>query len=413
MKKFFLILVLLPIFGISQNNLKSGKIVFSDGFVRKGLINDVNWRDTFTKIDFKLNENAKTESFSVDEVDYFMIDGEKYKSANVKLNTSAIKDQKLSNTREPKIIEETVFVKVLAESNSIELYQVYYNYIPNYLLSQDDEITTLIYHRYVKQGKIFANNQFRNQLYRSLDCLEASKYRKYEYEADDLLDLLKAHFKCKEIDDALVLYNKDTERIEFKIRPKLGLIFSQVTSDFNGYANYNYTIKPDRETNISFGVEFEFILPFKSKSYSIFVEPTYVSNSSFAKSSEFSQGGNGLSSLTAGVFVDYQAIEVPVGVKKYIRLNSNSNLFIAGSGIFALNLDSTLETRFFTVDDAPRGLVNFDVKNIFGLGLNLGYELNNKYTIELKYSFNREIEDIVGFASKYNHFGVYLGYKIL
>ncbi|QSS97867.1 hypothetical protein [Psychroflexus sp. ALD_RP9] len=412
MKKFFFILVLLPIFGISQNNLKSGKIVFSDGFVRKGLINDVNWRDAFTQIDFKLNENAKTESFSVDEVDYFMVDGEKYKSANVKLNTSAIKDQKLSNTKEPKIIEKTVFVKVLAESNSIELYQVYYNYIPNYLLSQDDEITTLIYHRYVKQGKIFANNQFRNQLYRSLDCLEASKYRKYEYKADDLLDLLKAHFKCKEIDDALVLYNKDTERIEFNIRPKLGVITSQVTSDFTAFENFKYEISPDRQTNISFGVEFEFLLPFRSKSYSIFIEPTYVSNSSTARSPVVEQGP-GLASRSAEVFVDYQAIEVPIGVKKYFRLNSNSNLFIAGSGIFALNLDSTLEARFISNNTEPRAVFNFDVKNIFGFGLNLGYELNNKYSIELKYSFNREIEDIVGFASKYNHFGVYLGYKIL
>ncbi len=411
MKKFLLLLFLSAI-GFSQNNLKPGKIVFTNGYVKKGLINNVNWRDTFTQIEFKLNENAKTETHKIDKIDYFMVGGEKYKKANIKINISGIKDQELSNTREPKILVENTFVKVLAETKTVELYQVYYNGIPNYLVSIDDEITTLIYHRYTERASILENNDFRGQLYRLLGCLDANVYRKFTYDSNDLVELIKKHATCKGNEDSLVLFDKEAEAGKFNIKPKLGLISNQVTSDFTAFENFQYEIKPDRQTNISFGVEFEFVLPFRSKSYSIFFEPTYVSNSSTARSPNVDQGP-GLASRSAEVFVDYQAIEMPVGVKKYFRLNSDSKLFIAGSAIFAFNLDSTLEARFISNTDEPRGVFNFDVKNIFGFGLNLGYELNQKYSIELKYSFNREIEDIVGFSSIYNHFGVYLGYNIL
>lgn len=137
------------------------------------------------------------------------------------------------------------------------------------------------------------------------------------------------------------------------------------------------------------GVELEFILGFNKNKWAIIVEPTYQ---------YFKADGEERTNLS-NTDVDYKSIEFPVGIRHYLFLNNNSKFFINGSFIYNIILNSNVR--------------NLDAYLNGNMGFGIGYNLNNKYSIEFRSYTNKNI--LYGYndwSSEYKTLSIIFGYKI-
>jgi hypothetical protein len=97
---------------------------------------------------------------------------------------------------------------------------------------------------------------------------------------------------------------------------------------------------------------------------------------------------------------DYTSIEVPVGVRYYIPLeNDAANMFLNTGASFDLPLDSEINNS--------SGRIQNNVTAFVGAGYQ--YE---KFSVEARYVFSRNLADISTLNATYGGFGLILGYVI-
>jgi len=158
------------------------------------------------------------------------------------------------------------------------------------------------------------------------------------------------------------------------------------------------------QINYRLGIEAEFILPFNKDKWSLIVEPTHQYYRAEKRTKRSDVGGGILVSE-----VHYQAIELPLGARHYFFLNNNSKIFINGSYLFNLPYHSKLELR--RNDGSIIGSTSIRPKTNLAFGL--GYQYNNRISLELRYIASPDIlRKRLHWSSQYKTLSIMIGYSL-
>ena len=154
-----------------------------------------------------------------------------------------------------------------------------------------------------------------------------------------------------------------------------------------------------------FGLEAEYVFPCNKNKWSIIVEPTYLDYKSETRTVADNIVGG-----TVVTTVDYQGIELPMGVRHHMYINNKSHLFLNAQYVMTINMKSSVE---FKRDDNS-GLNSLNLISKSNLAFGFGYNYNNKYGVEIRYFTNRDITGgYLYWLSKYQNTSFILSYNFL
>lgn len=408
MKKHLLLFfgMILTVNCYSQISFEKGYYINNSDEKIDCLIKNTDWRRSPVNIEYKLSENNESKNANIKVVKEFGIyNVSKYIRRTVNVDNSSENFSNLSNDKNPIFIEKQLFLKVLIEGKS-NLYEYLDDRGIRYFYNiKNSTIEQLIHKSYkTSDNKIGKNNRFRQQLWKDLKCstIKMNKVENLVYEKNSLVNFFIQYNKC--VNANFINYKEKQKRDLFNLtlRPRMKSSSLSMRSSTAAYKNTDF----GSEIGFGFGIEAEFILPFNKNKWGILVEPTYQN----FKSKKTTEVGYSLAGGKLISEVNYNSIEIPLGLRHYLFLNNNSKVFINASFIFDSSSKSSIE---FKRDDNS-SVISPDIKTSKpNLAFGIGYKLNDKFGLEMRYQTSRELfENDISWSSDYKTLSIIFGYSI-
>lgn len=391
MKKQILLLLttILSLNSYSQINFDKGYFINDSNQKVDCLIKNIDWKNNPTEFEYKLTNNSDTQKATIKTVKEFGIHNmSKYVRYSVKIDRSSDLINKMSNVKNSVFKEEELFLKVLIEGKA-NLYSFEDSNLKRYFYSLDNSnVEQLIFKQYINSNnQVGTNKKYKQQLWDNLKCssFEMDKIKKMEYEKKELVSFFEEYNKCN--NQEFIKYEEKQKRDLFNLSIRPGLNSSSLVI-YNSSSSLRRTDYGNKMT-FRIGLESEIVMGFNKNKWAILIEPTYQ----YYKAEE--EPVTNLSNTN----VDYKSIEVPVGLRHYFFLNKSSKIFINGSFISEIILDSKVR--------------NLDVKSDVNFAMGLGYNYNNMYSVELRYQTNRDVlTNYILWNSEYKTISVIFGYTL-
>ncbi len=398
MKRFLFIftLILLPLHAIiAQISYEQGYYIDNTGQKIKGQIKNLDWKNNPTEFDFKAQPDGESTTFTKTYAQEFGLPGKlKYRRANVKIDKSSSSLSTMDKDRNPKFVEEQLFLKCLVEGKASLYRYVSGNLSRFFYRIGGDSIKPLIYKTYlVKDNKGIAKNErYKQQLLNDLKCSSITEgtIENLSYKNKDLERIFVKYNECSNAE--FTQYEKKKKQDLFNLNIRIGLNYTNLDIQrFSDYGEITET-KLDAKTSLKVGLEAEYILPFNKNKWAMMAEPTYQYYSSEKTI------GDGEAKI------DYKSIELPIGLRYYMFLNPNSKIFINASYVFDFAFKSTIDFEYGT---------DLQIQSRSNLALGVGYKFMDKYSLELRYGLNREIlSNYSSYTSDYKSLSLLVGYTL-
>ena len=404
MKKIlFFTLCLIPLISFSQIDYEEGYFINNDNNKISCFIKNSDWKNTPTSINYKLKENGETIEAGINKIkEFFIYPSVKYTKSTVNIDKTGNKINQVSDTKFPSFKQQTLFLKVLIESE-ISLYQYKENNVNVFFYKKKGkDIEQLVFKYYLVNNKLAKNNMFRQQLFKHLKCTDISdnSLKKVEYRKSELEKLLLKYNKCK--NNEVTQYNINKKDKSFNLNLKLGFTNSSLKAQSNSINNKDLVVDFGSKTNLSFGLEIEYIFPFIKNKFSFFAEPTYKNFSEESVIPEYRTTTSSINNINTKI--NYQFIEIPVGFRYYFYLNDDSKFFINIARNLHFDFNSKIEFDKISSDS--------DVVRVTSNTLGFGYKYDKKYSIELRYTTDKEITPRQDWDSTFSSIAVILGYTL-
>jgi len=393
MKKLPLIICFLSLAfaSYSQITYEQGYYIDNEGQTVECLIKNNDWRNNPSEFKYKLSENDEPITITINDVQEFGIHNRsKYKRYSVKIDRSSEAINELSTDRNPIFKKEQLFLKVLIEGKAT-LYFYEDNSLRRYFFKiNNGDVEQLIFKSYqTKQSKIGINNTFRQQLWNHLKCedITLEHIQDIDYNKHDLVDFFEKYHECNNSEFIKIKKKRKRDLFNLTIRPGVRNSSLSIYNNSNGREGDFGT-----QTGFIIGLEAEFIMPFNKNKWAIIIEPTYQ----YFKSEK--------ESYPSSYIADYKSIEFPIGLRYYFFLSKKSKIFINGSLVIDIPINSEIDVEpgtYYKIDTRP----NF----AFGLGYNYG----KRYSLEMRYATRRDIlHNYLFWHSDYRSFSFIFGYTI-
>ncbi|WP_179020094.1 outer membrane beta-barrel protein [Winogradskyella forsetii] len=379
--------ILFSILSFSQINYEKGYYIDEANEKINCLIKNVDWVNNPDAINIKYSDEDKPKTLSIDNIKEFEIyDKHRYIRKEVNLDISGINLSNMSSTRNPILEVRTIFLKVIL-SGELSLYEYRNAEILRFFYSLNDvkEFEPLIYKSYkLNNGSIGENESFKQELLFNLKCNDLSnkEFENLRYKRESLIKLFKKYSSCRSLE--YKEFSKDSKKYDFfnlKIKP--GISFASM--DFKG-SGVEEVIDLENKTTLRIGVETEFIFKFNNNKWAIIVEPTYSKYESMYVLPDIINNSTVVNENQRILEVEYQYLEIPIGLRYYFFINKNFDVFINGLFVLGFGLDS--KTDFVFGIDVP---VTLDHGRTTNLAYGLGFKLFDKYSAELRLQTSREI----------------------
>ena len=390
------IYILILIFAISYSMDCNSQISYIEGYYINDsnqkidcLIRNIDWKNNPIEFEYKISEQAKKETLTIESVKEFGIDNvSKYIRFDVNIDRSSNKQNLLSNDKNPIFKTEKLFLKVLIQGEaSLFIYKdkslTRYFYQTSHL-----DINQLIFKEYkTPENKIGTNNEFRRQLYSNIKCSDISMndLKQIDYDKNSLLNIFTKYNSCKNSEFVNFEEKVKSDLFNLNIRPGLNssslfINNSAISSRSTDYGN---------KLAFRIGLEFEFIMGFNKNKWAVIIEPTY----------QYFKAEDKVITNLSNTNVDYKSLQLPIGVRHYLFLNNNSKIFINGSFIYDFVLSSKVR--------------NLDASSSVNLAMGVGYNYNQKYSVEFRYHTNRDVlTDYLAWTSDYKTISIIFGYTL-
>lgn len=377
----------------AQIGYEQGYIIDNEDNKIQCYIKNSDWSTSPDKIYYKLKLDSDVQEATVSDLKGFNILNTEhyYKRFNLSMDRSAYTIQN-TNVRELKYKNIVVLLKVLVEGKG-NLYEYSSNYIFFYGID-DNSVKQLEYKKYINQKSIKKENKdYQKELYENLKCesFTTRKLVKVDYKRKDLIKLFSEYNECQGSEYKLYQINKTPLVLSFSL--SFGLSSAALESN---YAVNTIDAKDKFDSQIIFvpGIDFELLLPYQKNKWAIFIGANYQS---YEKSTEEVELMN---TNLGDLSFEYSYIEIPMGVKHYMYLNSDLKLFLSAAYTPILHLSSNNEEPFIKRDNI-QGDISFDreeqVSSAFILGL--GCKFKNKYSIGFNYYSSKQINNSEGFSN--------------
>lgn len=396
MKKSLLFL-LLTFFtaAFSQIRFEKGYIINNKDEKSEVLIKNEDWSLNPTNFIYKNSEDGSELTAKIENVKEFGVyNFSKYARFTGPIDQSRDDLQDLGSEKNPKWVEQTVFLQQLAEGKR-SLYSYNNSKILRFFYEDGDtKITQLIYKRYLGENSsnIYINNEFRSQLANSFaGDVDGDKFDSLPYKAQSLTNL----FKKYNVSDSVL--KSDSEKSSFNLYIKPGFSFNSAKFQISGgsYLDTNFESK----LSPKFGVQLEFILPTRRNKWSVFVEPTYQTYKQESKNVGLSPA-----------MIEYSSIELPIGVRYYMFLNKDAKLFLEG---FVNVADFQIGENYITYQiPGTSAEKTYELQSQVTVGGGIGFSYKNKYSVSARYSAKDLGRKYVFFKIPYNSFSISAAYNI-
>lgn len=402
-KLLFLLITISTTYSFAQITFEKGYYIDNNNNKISCLIKNLDWKNNPKDFEYKLSENDEPKLATLESVSEFGIDqASKYIRKTVDIDRSTNNLNNLEKGKNPKFVEEQLFLKVLIEGKA-NLYLYEEGNLKRFFYTLDNsDIEQLVYKIYLTEtNKTKRNKHFKQQLWNSLKCpsIAMNDVDKVKYEKNSLTNFFGRYNLCH--DSSFTSYEEKVERDFFNLtlRPRL----NSTSLSINNENSNSYNLDFDNKLSFGFGAEVEFILPFNKNKWSITIEPTYqeYKNEKTTDASNVSGG-----KVTADA--DYNSIEIPIGVKHYFYLNDHSKIFANISYVMDFSSKTTID--FKRADGSELNSLDVNSTNSFALGIGYKY---NRYSLEFRYQTSREVLDRYAYwSSNYKTASIIFGFSL-
>jgi Outer membrane protein beta-barrel domain len=321
-----------------------------------------------------------------------------FKRFTVSIDQSSDNLSKLSNDSKSNYVQKVLFLEQLV-SGKANLFVYRENDLTRYFYTiSDSDIEQLEYKKYFFENAIYENRNYRQQLFNLFkdNGVSQTDIENVDYKEGSLTTLFNkynAFFGIQnKMDDPLKEKSKIFD-FNLSVRPRVN--FS--SAEFENFEDFYGTASFGMKTNFGIGLEFEVVFYDK---FSFFIEPTYRNY----KNTGVQIVGN-LAAASFPTQVEYNSIEIPLGFRRYFRVEKNLNMFAN----VAVQFDKLLSPEY-------QAEINPDteLKSGLNVGLGMGIKYKNKFVMELKYDSPRKLTTLYADrTSKFQNFSVILGYNLL
>ena len=398
MKKQLLLLLIITFHfsSYSQISFDKGYFIKNSGEKIECFIKNIGWKDNPTQFNYKLSKDDDQKEATIEVVKEFGIyDVAKYQRYTVDIDMSSENVSSLTQDRSPFFKKETVFLKVLIEGKADLFVYVKLNLKRFFYKTDTINVEQLIYKSYLtSERKIAKNNTYIYQLRANLKCQNISiKDTEYmDYRTNKLVDFFIKYNECS--NSEFIDYDTEQNKGLYHLNIRPGLNFSSLS-----IRGHNTSVKDadfDNEIGFRIGIENEIILPFNKNKWAIIIEPTYQYYKSETETTSFGSGQT--------VKIDYNSLELPIGVRHYMFLNNNSKLFINVSWVLDFNFGSDFDYEFSQDIETSSSSSNF--------AIGAGYS-TKKYSVEMRYNTSRDLlNKLTTYEAYYNNLSIIFGYSI-
>lgn len=414
----------------SQYEFEKGYYITNQGEKIECLIKNLDWRSIPSKIEYKLDENSDRQTLDFTDIKSFYI----YNTIHYYQKHYVDIDKNTKQEFNP--IKQFVVLQVLV-SGSANLYK-FNNQVYFYSLGDHREVKQLVYGEYKDiNNKAKKNNAYKLELYENLKCekITPNQIRKLKYKEQMLIRLFSEYNEC--IGDNAVEHINSENKTEtvWKINLLAGVhknLSIQPEIPIEGmYGNAPFKTKlqvgnTDQITP-AIGVEVEALLPFNKNRLSVFLSLTYQ-----MLEDEFSQkyynatlgtfsgitpnlGLPYTTTVKADYSIDasynYSYIELPLGLRYYFNLNSQSKLAIEGSfgAIVLLNKKENLQIENLNIANSITFKKGDNTPLNFSSQIKLGtkYLFKDRYGLGLDYYLYKEVGSSYG-----SSLGIVFSYRV-
>ena len=405
MKNFYFIIIFLlfyfPLF--AQNNYESGYFINNNGNKIECLIKNLGWKETPTKFQYKLSEEDSPKFATIKTVQEFSVKKDfVYKRVTLQMDNfiEPRNKNKLDYNPQPEYVERTIFLKVLI-SGKASLYLYNGSGYKKFFFSLDNTIPEqLFYKRYLlTYNTIKENNQYKQQLYNNLQCetISSKDVLKVDYYKEDLMKLFKSYNECENVE--YTQFDTDLTKNKFNLTVRPGVNFNFLS--VNNRLNSAFSVDFGSQKNFRLGLEAEIVFGFNHSNWSLIFEPTYQY---FKADKEIPFRSASIESQS--VSIDYQSIELPLGVRHYFIVDKSSKVFLNASFVYDIDLPSKIDYEL-----APREDIELVTTVNFAMGI--GYKYGKNLSLELRYYTKRDLFKGYGdYSSKYKNTSLILGYTL-
>jgi hypothetical protein len=407
MEKNKIIHVLLGVFFLncsvfSQLRFEQGYYLDKNNERVDGLIKKLDWKNNPSNFLFKESEEGESKVMTINDVNEFSVGHYlKYITAVVEIDKSVININNVRNNEKLNFSEEVIFLKVLSEGEA-NLYSYEASNLIKYFFNVKSlGIQQLIYNKYVSENNnIVENNGFRQQLYVNLKCDEVkmAQIEGVEYKKNSLINFFEKYNKCKDPNHARsIKIEKRSFKEMFSFSAKVGVSNSKFSVDKTPFEVLD--IDFDNETSLRVGLEMEFVLPYNKNKWGLILDPYYQKYRT-QKNTIYTN----LLSKRTEVYVDYQVLSIPFGIRYYSFLNNHSKLFF--NFLFTVNVDLQKELT------SDNDLQLFEIQSGSNLSAGIGYVYNDKFSIEFRNDFSRNMTDYYRWKTSFKSMSLTFGYRI-
>lgn len=396
MKKLMLLcgLMIWQLTIMAQTFYQPGYYITEEGTLIEGLIRNQDWRNNPDQFRFKSSDSSPVQSLTIEQVIEMGTGGIKFRRFTTNIDRASDQVDDLDRFQNPEFKEETLLLKVIIEGPAT-LYQYVHGNLKRYFfLVEGQQIQQLVYKRFINSdGNVGSNNTFRHQLFSNLKCgaLSVLDVKDLDYEETSLTKFILDYNSCIDPQYVNLSAPKRQGNLNLYLRP--GINFSSL--EISNSRSLDLDTSFGRQIGFRLGVELEFVLPFNNGKWAILLEPTFQSYRAEEQLSDF---------FNQDVVVSYQSIQFPVGFRYFFFVNDDSKIFLNLGYLLDYDLDAS-------IDYSVRADVEIQsVAHFFG---GVGFNLQNKYSVELRYGLEREIlNDFIFWNGDYQPIGIYFGYNL-
>ncbi len=409
-QKITMLLLFIGLNTIAQIKFEKGYFISNNGIKTECFIKNEDWLNNPNKFQYKTTLNSKVLTATIEKIKEFKISNKLYYIRyNVLIDESSSVMGQLSDKRTSDFTEKKLFLKLLVDGKS-KLYSYAKKNLIRYFYKKNNGAKQLEYKLYtISQVQIAKNINYIKQLNDFFPCQNINT-QKIKYKKADLIRYFEIYNNnCSKNNISQVsTYNR---KGKLNIIAKLGYNLSNMKTIINTSPKLNF----NAESSFKISFEIEYVMSFNNNKWAYFSEFSY---NTFTSTDKSKIGFTG--SLDRIYNVDYKYLEIPIGVRHFFFLNKKSKLFIDGGFTFNFPLNSTIDSKLASNTNPTSGSYILDLKrgplfNFFFMSL--GYELKDKYRLEIKYHSPRNMKavfnnELVHLNLNYQNVSIALGYNL-
>lgn len=364
-------------------------------------IDNKDWKNSPKKFYYKKTETSVIEIKNAFDVKEFGTYNYKYVIKEVLIDRWKDNLTSITDNSAPEFTKEICVLRQLIEGD-LNLYEYENELVKKYFIeTKKNEIEQLIYKKFYKVVKIndvvkrteqiLINDTYKKQLkqFVSKNCTNESDLRKLDYNKNALVKFILNSASCQgTLAKSFLKSRTFIKSNNFYLIGGLADSKIAIANKLDNQIKHNL----HNEFENRFGFEFEYILPYKSKKWSVLINPI------FSKYKTNFDVGNGLE------YFYYQSINMHLGLRRYFKLNEKHKLFVTALS----NIE--LEKSNLYANNGPFKKI-FPILQGFSLATSAGLFLFNR--IQFYYQISkRNLYNGPNWIVKYNYHSLNIGVRL-